>query len=77
MDMKKFKIALLYMIYTGLLLAGCNDEERQTLPANEISDFKEQKKHKLVFDITDLDEENKAKLRGGICFFLVIKIIYK
>ena len=37
--MKKFKIALLYMIYTGLLLAGCNDEERQTLPANEISDL--------------------------------------
>lgn len=38
--MKKFKIALLYMIYTGLLLAGCNDEERQTLPANEIRDRK-------------------------------------
>ena len=45
------------------------EDDTTTIIANEISDFKEQKKHKLVFDITDLDEENKAKLRGGICYF--------
>ena len=45
------------------------EDDTTTIIANEISDFKEQKKHKLVFDITDLDEENKTKLRGGICYF--------
>ena len=44
-------------------------EDDTTIIANQISDFKEQKKQKLIFDITDLDEENKAKLRGGICYF--------
>ena len=45
------------------------EDDATTIIANEIKDFKEQKKQKLVFDISDLDEEKKAKLRGGICYF--------
>ena len=44
-------------------------EDDVTIIANTIQNFSEQKQNILVFDITDLEETKKAKLRGGIRFF--------
>ncbi len=45
------------------------EDDRTTIIANEISNFESQEHKILVFDITDLEEEKKAKLRGGIKYF--------
>ena len=37
--------------------------------ANEIKNFSEQKQKILIFDITNLEENKKAQLRGGIKYF--------
>ncbi len=44
-------------------------EDDVTIIANTIQNFGEQKQNILIFDITDLEEEKKAKLRGGIKYF--------
>ena len=45
------------------------EDDRTTIIANEIKDFSEQKQKILIFDITDLEENKKAQLRGGIKYF--------
>lgn len=45
------------------------EDDTCTIMANEIRDLGERKQKKLVFDITHLPEEQKAKLRGGIKYF--------
>ena len=45
------------------------EDDTTTIIANEIKDFGEQKQRILTLDITNLDEENKSKLRGAICYF--------
>ena len=45
------------------------EDDNTTIIANEIKDFGEQKQRILTLDITNLDEENKDKLRGAICYF--------
>ncbi len=44
-------------------------EDDATIIANTIQNFGEQKQTVLIFDITDLDEDKKAQLRGGIRYF--------
>ncbi len=44
-------------------------EDDVTIIANTVQNFSEQKQNILIFDITDLEEEKKAKLRGGIKYF--------
>ena len=45
------------------------EDEETKIVANKIYQFGEQKQQKLVLDITDSSEEEKAKLRGAIKFF--------
>ena len=45
------------------------EDDSSTIIANDIKDFGEQKQKILVIDITNLDEEHKAKLRGAIKYF--------
>ncbi len=44
-------------------------EDDTTIIASTIQQFGEKKQKALIFDITDLDEETKVKLRGGIKYF--------
>ncbi len=44
-------------------------EDDTAIIANTIQEFGEQKQNILVFDITELEEEKKARLRGGIKYF--------
>ena len=53
---------------TGRL--SIRDEEQASIIANEIKDFSENQTQKiLTLDITNLEESQKAKLRGAIRFF--------
>ena len=53
---------------TGRL--SIRDEEQVSIIANEIKDFSENQTQKiLTLDITNLEESQKAKLRGAIRFF--------
>ncbi len=45
------------------------EDDSTTIIANEITTFKEQTQKALIIDITDLEEETKAKLRGGLKYF--------
>ena len=45
------------------------DGEKTTIIAREITNFGVQKRKVLVFDITDIDEAVKVRLRGAIKFF--------
>ena len=45
------------------------EDDRTTIIANEIKNFSEQKQKILIFDITNLEENKKAQLRGGIKYF--------
>ena len=44
-------------------------EDDTTIIASTIQTFGEKKRNVLIFNITDLDEEGKVKLRGGIKYF--------
>ena len=44
-------------------------EDEMTIIATDIKDFEQKNTRKLIFDITDLEEKKKDKLRGGICYF--------
>lgn len=45
------------------------EDDSTTIIANEIKNFSEQQHNVLVFDITGLEEDKKAQLRGGIKYF--------
>ncbi len=45
------------------------EDDTTTIIANEIKDFGDQKQRILTLNITNLDEEDKDKLRGAICYF--------
>lgn len=45
------------------------EDDTTTMIANEITDFGEKKQKVLVINITNLEEEKKAKLRGAIKYF--------
>ncbi len=45
------------------------EDDRTTIIGNEIKNFGEKKGKNLIFDITDLSEEKKIQLRGGIRYF--------
>ena len=45
------------------------EDDTTTIIANDIKDFGEQKQKAFILNITNLDENQKAKLRGAIKFF--------
>ena len=45
------------------------EDDNATIIANSIKTFSENKQKSIIFDITDLNEEKKAQLRGGIKYF--------
>ncbi len=45
------------------------EDDTTTIIASSIQNFGEKKQNILIFDITDLGEEKKAQLRGGIKYF--------
>ena len=45
------------------------EDDSSSIIANDIKDFSEQKQKKFTIDITNLNEEQKSKLRGAIKYF--------
>ena len=67
LDGKEALIEENIVIVDGRLSIEKNDNA--TIIANSIKTFSENKQKSIVFDITDLNEEKKAQLRGGIKYF--------
>ena len=68
-----YQKAVNYLIEDNIVLVigrlSIKEETNVTIVANDITELKKKENNVLMLDITGIDEETKAKLRGAIRFF--------
>ena len=68
-----YQKAVNYLIEDNIVLVtgrlSIKEETNVTIVANDITELKKKERNILQLDITGIDEETKAKLRGAIRFF--------